>query len=234
MGILWALQPVVSFMTLHWHLSQINVDVVWEERRSSECLGNRSQASASRNGHSAFPVRDAARKPAFLATFKCQRLKKKFKLFFFLKKQLGRVWTLVVCLPLPSQRLVSASWLTAAGSSPRLYVRYLRPRTPSEISPRGPLFSGHTGAAERSVHEGCSRAASTANFFSEKSAPCCAYFPFFSPFLFSASCSSRILTTAGAWVCTQSLFSAFLFYTRHTCVGWGFLRSAGDWDFLSG
>lgn len=86
-----------------------------------------------------------------------------------------------MCLPLPSQRLVAASWLTAAGSSPRLFVRYLRPRTPSEISPRGPLFSGHTGAAERSVHEGCSRASSTANFFSEKSAPCCAYFPFFSP-----------------------------------------------------
>lgn len=41
LGILWALQPDVSFMTLHWHLSQINVDVVWEERRSSECLDNR-------------------------------------------------------------------------------------------------------------------------------------------------------------------------------------------------
>lgn len=142
-----------------------------------------------------------------------------------------------MCLPLPSppQRLVSASWPTAAGSSPRLYVRYLRPRTPSEISPTGPLFSGHTGAAERSVHEGCSRAASTANFFSEKSAPCCAYFPFFSPlpllcFLFqqiSDHCRSLGL------VCTQSLFSAFLFHTRHTCGGWAFLRSAGDWDFQS-
>lgn len=164
---------------LHWHLSQINVDVVWEESSSSVQRVWKIDSSRWRAGTVARRFQSKTRSET---RDSWQHLNANSQ-----KWQLDQMWTPSNVFTFPCRAACFCILADCCGVLLLLLLGFISdlcaPGRPSEISPKGLILYGHSGATQTTVHEGCSRAASTGNFCSEKSAPCFGSFPFFFVFL---------------------------------------------------